>query len=76
MGAAEAAAARAHPIEGMVERIEAVWERVLGDGRAEGEMDRPRLPTMACRLAPPSERCSTRHTMETVPPQSPEVCSE
>ncbi len=41
MGAAGAAAARAHPIEGMVERIEAVWDRVLGDGRAEGETDRP-----------------------------------
>jgi glycosyltransferase involved in cell wall biosynthesis len=33
MGAAAAEAARAHPIEGMVERVEAVWDRVLGGAR-------------------------------------------
>jgi len=33
IGAAAAQNARAHPIEGMVERIEGVWHRVAADGR-------------------------------------------
>jgi glycosyltransferase involved in cell wall biosynthesis len=34
IGAAAATSARAHPIEGMVERIEGVWQRVAANGKS------------------------------------------